>query len=248
MKDYLRTAPMMEPRGAAAYGAALLVGRADVGEDVMSEVDRWNERFASADYHFGTEPNAFLKSKAALLKPGQSVLSVADGEGRNGVWLAEQGLDVHSIDVSPVGIAKALTLAKMRGVIIKAEEADIHTYRWPDAAYDIIVVVFIQFSPPAERAKVFAGIKKALKPGGLLLLQSYSPKQIEYGTGGPARSRTCTPPHCSRRRSATLHRWRSASMTRNCAKARATSASRRSLIWWPASSGVRLSRHRGSTP
>jgi cyclopropane fatty-acyl-phospholipid synthase-like methyltransferase len=152
----------------------------------MSELERWNERYAKPDYHFGTTPNAFLKSHAGLLKPGLKALAVADGEGRNGVWLAERGLDVHTIDLSPNGMAKARALAAQRGVPIHIEQADIHAWTWPSEAYDVVVAIFIQFSPPPERSKVFAGMRKTLKRGGLFLMQGYRPKQIEYGTGGPS--------------------------------------------------------------
>jgi SAM-dependent methyltransferase len=151
----------------------------------MSELERWNERFSTPGYHFGTAPNAFLKSQQPLLKPGMTALVVADGEGRNGVWLAEQGLDVHTFDFSPNGIAKARALAAERGVTVRIDQGDIHNWNWPEAAYDVVVAIFIQFSPPAERATVFAGLKKALKPGGLLLLEGYRPEQLKYDTGGP---------------------------------------------------------------
>ena len=151
----------------------------------MSELERWNERFSTPDYHFGKAPNAFLKSQQPLLKPGMKALSVSDGEGRNGVWLAEQGLDVHTFDFSPNAITKARALAAERGVTMRIDQGDIHNWNWPDAAYDLVVAIFIQFSPVPERDKVFAGLKKALKPGGLLLLEGYSPEQLKYGTGGP---------------------------------------------------------------
>jgi SAM-dependent methyltransferase len=151
----------------------------------MSELARWNERYSTPDYHFGKAPNAFLKSQQHLLKPGQKALSVSDGEGRNGVWLAEQGLDVHTFDFSPIAIAKARALAAERGVTLRIEQGDIHTWNWPEAAYDVVVAIFIQFSPVPERDKVFAGLRKALKPGGLLLLEGYRPEQLKYGTGGP---------------------------------------------------------------
>lgn len=151
----------------------------------MSEYERWQKRFAASEYVFGEAPNAFLARQQALLpKPGKA-LAVADGEGRNGVWLAEQGLDVTSLDFSPNAQAKARALAARRGVGIATELADVLTYAWPTAAYDVIAVVFIQFMGPAERSRVFAGIRQALKPGGLLLMEGYTPKQIEYGTGGP---------------------------------------------------------------
>lgn len=147
--------------------------------------DHWNARFAAEDYYFGIEPNRFLREHAALLPKSGRVLAVADGEGRNGVWLAERGLDVLSIDFSPVALAKARKLASERGVRLKTEEADLGTWVWPEASFDAVVAIFIQFAGPALRERIFAGMKRALKPGGLLLLQGYRPKQLEYKTGGP---------------------------------------------------------------
>jgi 2-polyprenyl-3-methyl-5-hydroxy-6-metoxy-1,4-benzoquinol methylase len=152
----------------------------------VSERQRWDERYSQPDYHFGIEPNAFLKSQITLLKPGMKALAVADGEGRNGVWLAEQGLDVHTFDLSAKGIAKARALADERGVSLRIETGDIHAWNWPSGTYDMVAAIFIQFSPPAERTKVFAGIKQALKPGGLLLMEGYRPEQLKYNTGGPS--------------------------------------------------------------
>jgi cyclopropane fatty-acyl-phospholipid synthase-like methyltransferase len=154
----------------------------------MSELERWEARFAGPEYHFGTEPNAFLKSKAGLLKPGQKALSIADGEGRNGVFLAEQGLDVTTMDFSPNAIAKALALAKQRGVTIRAEHGDLETWRWPVGEFDVVVAIFFQFCAPPVRAKTFENIKRALKPGGLLLMEGYTPRQLEYKTGGPSQA------------------------------------------------------------
>ena len=152
----------------------------------MSELERWEARFAGPEYHFGTEPNAFLKSKAGLLKPGQKALSIADGEGRNGVFLAERGLDVLAMDFSPTALAKSQALAKQRGVTIRTEQADLDTWRWPIEAFDVVVAIFFQFCAPPLRTRVFDGIKRALKPGGLLLMEGYTPKQREYKTGGPS--------------------------------------------------------------
>lgn len=151
----------------------------------MSDLDRWEERFASEGYLFGTEPNAFLKLHEHLLKPGMSVLAVADGDGRNGVWMAQRGLDVHAIDFSPTAQAKARALARDRGVTIRTELADLRNWNWPDEAYDAIVAIFIQFTPPPARARMFEGMKRALRRGGVLLLEGYGVKQLEYGTGGP---------------------------------------------------------------
>ena len=151
-----------------------------------SELQRWDQRFAAPGYLFGTAPNKFLKSHAHLLKKGQKALSIADGEGRNGVFLAEQGLDVLSVDFSPIAQEKARRLAQERGVSLHFEQADIIHWRWPEAAFDVVVAIFFQFVLPPERDKIFAGMKKTLKPGGLLLLEGYGPKQIEYKTGGPS--------------------------------------------------------------
>jgi SAM-dependent methyltransferase len=151
-----------------------------------SERARWEERFAAPGYVFGTEPNAFLKAHAHLLRKGDKALAIADGEGRNGVFMAEQGLDVLSVDFSPRAQEKARKLAKARGVMLRIEQADIVGWDWPDAAFDVVAAIFFQFSAPPERAGIFAGIKKTLKPGGLLLLEGYGPRQIEYKTGGPS--------------------------------------------------------------
>jgi cyclopropane fatty-acyl-phospholipid synthase-like methyltransferase len=152
---------------------------------MMSELERWEARFKEPGYHFGTEPNAFLKSKAHLFKPGQKVLSIADGEGRNGVFLASLGLDVLATDFSPSALNKAQALAKQRGVTLRTELADLETWAWPVEAYDAVVGIFFQFLVPSARTRVFAHIKRALKPGGFLLIEGYGLGQLEYKTGGP---------------------------------------------------------------
>lgn len=154
----------------------------------------WNERYAGDEYHFGTRPNEFLESQRHFLQAGMSCLAVADGEGRNGVWLAQQGLQVVSVDASEVALAKAKKLANERAVSVRFELADL--LRWESPAlcgsaqenvqYDVVVAIFIQFTSPQQRAEMFKNIKGVLKPGGLLLLQGYTPQQLEYGTGGPS--------------------------------------------------------------
>ncbi len=151
----------------------------------MSELARWNERFSAPGFLFGTEPNAFLKSQAHRLTPGAKALSIADGEGRNGGFLASQGLDVLAIDFSPVALAKARDFAARRGVKLRTEQVDLLNWTWPSTAFDVIVAIFIQFASETVRPAIFAGIKQALKPGGLLLMQGYRPEQLAYGTGGP---------------------------------------------------------------
>jgi cyclopropane fatty-acyl-phospholipid synthase-like methyltransferase len=153
-------------------------------EQPMSEKERWESRFRAPDYIFGKEPNAFLKGQAHRLRAGQKALSVADGEGRNGVWLAEQGLDVLTIDYSPAALAKARALAQERGVRLRTEVTDVFAWRWPREAFDVIAAIFI-FAAPAERSTFFKNLKGALKPGGLLLIEGYRPEQLNYPTGGP---------------------------------------------------------------
>jgi SAM-dependent methyltransferase len=151
----------------------------------LSEYQRWETRYAVPDYVFGKEPNYFLASCKALLPRSGKALAIADGEGRNGVWLAEQGLDVLSIDFSPSAQQKAEALAKERGVKIAFEQTDVHTWAYPEATFDVVVEIFAQFSAPADRAKKWAGMRRTLKPGGILIIQGYTPKQLQYGTGGP---------------------------------------------------------------
>jgi SAM-dependent methyltransferase len=154
-------------------------------EKSLSEYDRWEARFAVPDYAFGKEPNYFLKSCRSLLPRSGRTLAVADGEGRNGIWLAEQGLDVVSIDFSPSAQKKARALAAERQVAVTFIQTDVHAWAYPRSAFDVVVEIFTQFSSPSERAVKWTGMRRALKSGGLLILQGYTPKQLEYGTGGP---------------------------------------------------------------
>ncbi|MDK9696109.1 MAG: class I SAM-dependent methyltransferase [Siculibacillus sp.] len=151
-----------------------------------AEFDRWNTRFAATEtYVFGTAPNAFLASCRDLLPKTGRALAIADGEGRNGVFLAQCGLEVVSVDFSPAAQAKARALARARGVSIETVTADLLVWDWPENAFDVVAAIFFQFLEPAERTDVFARIRRTLKPGGLLLLQGYRPEQIANGTGGP---------------------------------------------------------------
>ena len=151
----------------------------------MNEHERWEARFAVPEYAFGKEPNEFLKSCKHLLPPSGRALAVADGEGRNGGWLAEQGLDVLAIDFSPSAQRKARALAAERHVDVTFVQADVHGWDYPQSAFDVVVEIFAQFSAPAERSRKWAGVRRALKSGGLLIIQGYTPKQLEYATGGP---------------------------------------------------------------
>lgn len=153
------------------------------GFDDAREV--WNARFATDDYIFGTAPNRFLVSQSHLVEPGQRALSVADGEGRNSVWLARQGLEVEGVEISPRAVEKARKLAAARGVKVHLEVEDVRAWNWPRSRYDVIVAIFIQFASPPEREQLFRNMRRALKAGGLLILEGYGVAQIEHGTGGP---------------------------------------------------------------
>jgi SAM-dependent methyltransferase len=147
--------------------------------------ETWNKRFGSADYAFGTEPNEWLREQAHVWQRGQRVLCVADGEGRNSVWLAAQGLRVDAFDIADVGVAKARQLAAAKGVNVNYTVADCDSFNYESGAYDGVAAIFMQFADPAMRERQFASIKRCLKPGGVLILQGYTPKQLEYKTGGP---------------------------------------------------------------
>ncbi len=145
----------------------------------------WNERFSTDEYIFGKAPSQFVAKFAPRLKPNSKILLPADGEGRNSCFLASLDHEVHANDFSKVGVEKAEKLAKEMDVLVDFSIADIENMEWPSEEYDAIFAVFIQFSPPDARAPVFDGMKKALKHGGTLYLHGYTPKQLEYKTGGP---------------------------------------------------------------
>jgi SAM-dependent methyltransferase len=144
----------------------------------------WNERYGSPGYAYGTEPNDFLASVASRIPPGR-VLSIADGEGRNGVFLATLGHEVTSVDASSVGLAKAQRLAATRGVHITTVVADLADYAIAPDSWEGIVSIFCHL-PPALRQRVHRQVVRGLSPGGLFVLEAYSVRQLLHGTGGPA--------------------------------------------------------------
>lgn len=155
---------------------------------MIDQEAHWSERYRQAgeEYLFGVAPCRFLEAHRALLAAGATALSVADGEGRNSVWLAEQGLSVKAIEISAVALEKARKLARGRGVGVDFVKADVLADDWGADTYDLVVAVFVQFAGPQERPLLFARMKQATAPGGLLLLHGYTPKQLEYRTGGPS--------------------------------------------------------------
>lgn len=158
----------------------------------MDQESIWGNRYRDAgeQYLFGTEPNRFLAHRAALLQNGRTALSVADGEGRNSVWLAEQGLAVTAIEISAVAVDKARRLAAGRQVEVRFMQADMLAPHWPPAelreTFDWVIGIFIQFVGPEARERQFAVLRQLTRPGGRILLHGYTPKQLEYKTGGPS--------------------------------------------------------------
>jgi 2-polyprenyl-3-methyl-5-hydroxy-6-metoxy-1,4-benzoquinol methylase len=147
----------------------------------------WNERFNKEEFIFGKEPNEYLVDQASqYLNPQSSVLCIADGEGRNGVWLAKQGMNVTGFDVSDIALAKAKQFAANNKVNIEYSLCDTDSFDWQPNTYDAIIGIFIQFADPEMRSRIFKQVHRSLKPGGLFILQGYTPKQLEYKTGGPS--------------------------------------------------------------
>ncbi|MDL2284804.1 class I SAM-dependent methyltransferase [Oxalobacter sp. OttesenSCG-928-P03] len=146
----------------------------------------WDARYGQPGYFYGTAPNAWLASKEGYLKAGMRVLLPADGEGRNSVWCAERGMAVDAFELSAVAVEKAKQLAAKRGVSVNHAVADIGGWDWQPEVYDAVILVFMNFATPNMRRRLFADCIKTLRPGGILLLQGYSVRQLEYGTGGPS--------------------------------------------------------------
>lgn len=142
----------------------------------------WNQRYAGDDFAYGTEPNSFLLQNAKLLSG--PVLSLAEGEGRNAVFLASLGLDVLGVDSSDIGLAKAQRLAASKGVAIRTEIADLTVYEPAENCYGSVVSIFAHL-PSDVRKRLYPLVERCLKPGGILLLEAYSKAQISKTTGGP---------------------------------------------------------------
>ena len=162
------------------------------GELRMNQNTIWTERYRAAgeDYLFGVTPNRFLEHRAGLLRSGRTALCVADGEGRNSVWLAEQGLDVTAVEITEVAVAKARKLAAGRNITVNFQIGDMLAPDWPPPyhqnRFDWLIGIFIQFVGPDDRRMQMDALKRATRPGGRILLQGYTPRQLEYRTGGPS--------------------------------------------------------------
>jgi SAM-dependent methyltransferase len=143
----------------------------------------WNERYAEDDYAYGTAPNDFLVEQVDRLQEGP-VLCLAEGEGRNAVWLAARGHAVTAMDASSVGLEKARRLAAERGVRIETRCSDLAHFEIAPEAWSGIVSIFAHVPPDLRRA-VHRRVVERLRPGGVLILEAYTPEQLRFGTGGP---------------------------------------------------------------
>lgn len=143
----------------------------------------WDQRYSRQSYAYGTAPNDFLQDAFDRLPQGK-VLCLAEGEGRNAVWLAQQGLEVTAVDASAVGLEKAQQLAATQNVHITTVHADLADYDLGIQQWDVIVSIFCHL-PPELRRKVHQHCVKALRPGGAMVIEAYTPQQLEYKTGGP---------------------------------------------------------------
>lgn len=145
----------------------------------------WDDRYASSDYLYGTEPSDFLAERYSVLAAGGEVLCLADGEGRNGVFLAMKGMRVTGVDSSSVGLAKAERLAAERAVPFTAVLADLSVWDLGEERWDGVVSIWAHLPAPV-RADLHPRLARGLRPGGVLLLEHYHPRQLGYGTGGPS--------------------------------------------------------------
>ena len=144
----------------------------------------WEQRFATPEYVFGKDPATFLSDHRVYLTPGATALSVADGEGRNSVYMAEQGMTVTALEFAPSALAKARALAAEKAVAVNFRQFDVLAQDF-EGTYDLVAGIFVQFVGPVERKRLFEQMKKATKPGGTLMLHGYTPEQLQHGTGGP---------------------------------------------------------------
>ena len=149
----------------------------------------WDERYAKPTFIYGTEPNDFVAARADRI-PAGPVLCLAEGEGRNAVFLAQRGHAVTAVDASATGLAKAQALAMARGVTIDTKVVDLADYRIEPDSWAGIVATWAHL-PPALRRVVHAQVVGGLRPGGVFMLEAYTPAQLNFGTGGPKEAALC---------------------------------------------------------
>lgn len=144
----------------------------------------WDARYAEPGFAYGDRPNDFLAEVEPRLARASRVLCLAEGEGRNAVFLAERGHDVTALDVSEVGLDKTRQLAAARGVAVKTLHADLAEHAIAPGAWDAIVAIWMHL-PSALRARVHADVVRGLAPGGVFVMEAYRKEQLALGTGGP---------------------------------------------------------------
>ena len=144
----------------------------------------WDERFTQAEPVYGEEPNAFLREQAGQWKAGSRVLVPGDGYGRNGRWLTRQGFQVHTVDLSSVGVERSHASAQAEGLQMKIECADLFKWSWPVGEYDAVAAIFVHL-PPDVRPMIHTSMLGALKTGGVVVLEAFNPTQLQYKSGGP---------------------------------------------------------------
>lgn len=144
----------------------------------------WDERYREAEPVYGTQPNLYLEKQSSRLKPGSKILVPADGYGRNGHWLAKRGFAVHTVDLSPVGVERSRKHARETGLKLKIEQADLSAWNWPVGECDAVAAIFLHL-PPELRSKIHPNMLRALKPGGILILEAFTPANIQFHSGGP---------------------------------------------------------------
>jgi SAM-dependent methyltransferase len=147
-------------------------------------MSQWDERFAGDAYVYGTEPNRWLAAQASRIAPGGRVLSLGEGEGRNAVWLGGQGFRVEAVDGSAVGLQKARRLAAERNVSIGTTVMDLAAFRAGPEPFDAVVLVFLHL-PPGLRESVHRSAEASLRPGGVLIVEAFTPRQLAFASGGP---------------------------------------------------------------
>jgi hypothetical protein len=145
----------------------------------------WDERFGRSEPVYGEEPNGFLRAQATeRLKPGMKVLVPADGYGRNGLWLAKQGLYVTTVDVSAVGVERARKTAAAAGISATILLSDLNSWNWPVAEFDAVASIFLHLVP-AERSNIHAHMIRAVKAGGIIIFEAFAAGQLAFTSGGP---------------------------------------------------------------
>lgn len=147
-------------------------------------MNHWNDRFSNENYMYGTEPNVFLAEMQKKLQLNGNALAIAEGEGRNAVFLAQQGMNVTTWDYAESGLQKTKKLAALKGITVNTKLVDLNDAEWESNQWDEIVCVFGHF-PTDLRKKTLQGVKGAVKPGGYYVTEVYSHCQIPYKSGGP---------------------------------------------------------------